>query len=84
MSKTSVLDEFWLAERNNTYLEDVIRYGDLGLPVAFLIEHDYIKPNKKVMSLVNDVYSVLCATLQVEDVEYDSWAAMQAEAVKGD
>jgi hypothetical protein len=48
--------------------------NDLGLPIAYLIDGDLIKPSEKVDSFVNDTWERLLAVFNVdEDRGFDSW-----------
>ena len=69
-SKCEVLGELWLKYRSEPEFEDFIDYNDLGLPIAYAIANDIVKPLDMAKSFIEETFDLLLAALDLED---DNW-----------
>jgi hypothetical protein len=71
-NKCNILSDLWLSYRQEQQFKDFVSYNDLGLPLGFLISEELVTPNELAKQMVEETYSLLLATLEVDDGEYDS------------
>jgi hypothetical protein len=69
-NKCEVLGELWLKYRSEEEFEDFIEYNDLGLPIAYAIANDIVKPTDMARSFIEETFDLLLASLDLED---DNW-----------
>ena len=60
-----------VAMRIKTIIEDydlyeLIRYGDLGLPLAHFMHHDLVILNEESTRLINETYAILVEFLELD------------------
>jgi hypothetical protein len=72
-SKCEILGELWLSYRSEENLEDFLEYNDLGLPIAYAIANNIVKPTDLAKAFVEETFDLLLASLQVED---EGWEAL--------
>jgi hypothetical protein len=70
--KCNILSDLWLSYRQEQQFKDFVSYNDLGLPLGFLISEDLVTPNELAKQMVEETYSLLLATLEREDGEFES------------
>jgi hypothetical protein len=71
-NRVNILAELWINYRTDKEFEDFVTYNDLGLPLAFMIAEELVKPSDLANSMINETYDLLLATLDAEDGDYDS------------
>lgn len=71
-NRVNILAELWISYRTDKEFEDFVTYNDLGLPLAFMIAEELVKPSDLANSMINETYDLLLATLDAEDGDYDS------------
>ena len=71
-NKCNILSDLWLSYRQEQQFKDFVSYNDLGLPLGFLISEDLVTPNELAKQMVEETYSLLLATLEREDGEFES------------
>jgi hypothetical protein len=71
-NKITILAELWMNYRDEEQLKDFIEYNDLGLPMAYLLMNELLLPTQQSELYINETYSLLLASLEVDDVEYES------------
>jgi hypothetical protein len=69
-SKCEILGELWLKYRSEEDFEDFLEYNDLGLPIAYAIANNIVKPADLAKSFVDETFDLLLVALGVED---DNW-----------
>jgi hypothetical protein len=69
-SKCEILGELWLKYRSEEEFEDFLEYNDLGLPIAYAIANDIVKPLDLAKSFVEETFDLLLVSLGIED---DNW-----------
>jgi hypothetical protein len=70
--KCEILGELWLKYRSEEDLEDFLEYNDLGLPIAYAIANDIVKPLDLAKSFVDETFELLLASLKIEDTGWDN------------
>ena len=56
--------------RSEEEFEDFLEYNDLGLPIAYAIANDIVKPLDLAKSFVDETFDLLLVALGLED---DNW-----------
>ena len=69
-NKCEILGELWLKYRSEEEFEDFLEYNDLGLPIAYAIANDIVKPLDLAKSFVDETFDLLLVSLGIED---DNW-----------
>jgi hypothetical protein len=69
-SKCEILGELWLKYRSEEDFEDFLEYNDLGLPIAYAIANDIVKPTDLAKAFVEETFDLLLVALGIED---DNW-----------
>lgn len=70
--KCEILADLWMAYRFDTQFEDFIQYNDIGLPLAFLISEELVKPRSPARAMVEETFELLLTALKIEDSGFDS------------
>jgi hypothetical protein len=71
-NKVTILAELWMNYRDDEQLKDFIEYNDLGLPMAYFLMNELVLPTKQSEIYINETYDLLLASLEVDDVDYES------------
>lgn len=71
--KLTILAELWLNYRDDENLQDFIEYNDIGLPMAYLLANDIVKPGQESEKFINETFQLLLETLEVEDSGFESF-----------
>ena len=58
--------------RDDEQLKDFVEYNDLGLPLAYFIMNELVLPTKQSELYIDESYSLLVASLEADDIEYES------------
>jgi len=72
-NKCAVLSDLWMQYRFDKQFEDFVSYNDIGLPLAFLVSEELVKPNPQAKSMVEETYDLLLAALDKEDGDFESF-----------
>jgi hypothetical protein len=76
-SKAGVVAECWMIVRNEEAWEQLIKYGDLGFPLAYAFTEGAIELNEQGENLVTEIYDVILASLNIPaDEEYADFEAV--------
>lgn len=70
-SKADILAELWLGYKNDQNFEDFFAYNDLGLPLAYAISNGIVKATDMSNRFINETFTLLLASLEIEDEGYD-------------
>ena len=74
-NKCRILSDLWIhhkdEEKEEDFIEDydlheLIRYANLGLPLAHFMHHDLIILNKESTQLINETYAILVEFLELD------------------
>ena len=71
-NKVTILAELWMNYRDDEQLKDFVEYNDLGLPLAYFIMNELVLPTKQSELYIDESYSLLVASLDADDIEYES------------
>lgn len=67
-----ILSELWMGYRYEKKFEDFISYNDMGLPLAFFVDEELVKPTAMAKSLIEETFSLLLGALELEDIGFES------------
>lgn len=71
-NKCNILGELWIDYRDEEDLSEFIAYNDLGLPLAFSIAEDLVKPTPRAIEMINETFAMLLLSLEVEDNGFET------------
>lgn len=71
-NKCGILSDLWMQYRFEKEFEDFIDYNDMGLPLAFFIDEDLVKPSEMARAMVDESFALLLASLKKEDEGFES------------
>ena len=71
-NKCGILSELWMSYRFDSQFEDFVQYNDIGLPLAFLIDEELVKPRPTAKAMVEETFELLLTALKIEDAGFDS------------
>ena len=81
----AVLADLWMNYRDGDEFEDFISYNDIGLPLAYFVASDLVKPSDLAVQYVIETFELLCAALHLPlDGEYETLEQMLDLASKLD
>lgn len=67
-TRCQILADLWMNYRGDEGFESFIEYNDLGLPLAYLISSDIVKPNAELATgFINETFELLMAALELEE-----------------
>ena len=69
-NKASILADLWINFRADEQFSDFIEYNDIGLPLAYYIHTDLVKPTDQATLYVEETFNLLCGALGI-DLEQD-------------
>ena len=76
-TKCLILSDLWINYKNDEALEDFVEYNDLGLPLAYFINTELVKPNEEAFPYIDETYDLLVESLGLdENEEFSSLAEM--------
>jgi hypothetical protein len=76
-TKCAILSDLWINYKEDEALEDFVTYNDLGLPLAYFINTDLVKPNEEAFPYIDETYDLLVESLGLdENEEFSSLAEM--------
>jgi len=61
-----------MSYRFDTQFEDFVQYNDIGLPLAFLIDEELVKPRPTAKAMVTETFELLLVALGREDAGFES------------
>ena len=71
-NKCEILGELWLNYRSDETFDDFVEYNDLGLPLAYAIANDIVKPTDMAKSFIEETFDLLLASMDLEDEGFDN------------
>jgi hypothetical protein len=72
-SRCEILAELWVEYRDDDQFKDFIAHQDIGLPLAYVIHNEIVKPTKIAKDYVNETFDLFVVALGVEsDYEWTS------------
>jgi hypothetical protein len=72
-NKTNILADLWSDFKDDEQFKDFIEYNDMGLPLAYFLSNDIVKPTVIAEGFVNETFLLLLAALEIpEDTGFES------------
>lgn len=71
-NKILILADLWANYRTDENFEDFIKYNDLGLPLAYVLDNKIVEPTDDAMRFVDETFALLLAGLGLEDTGFTS------------
>ena len=71
--RCNILGELWIDYREEDDLADFISFNDLGLPLAFAVAEDLVKPSARAVEMINESFELLLASLEIDDAGFTSF-----------
>jgi len=71
-NKCNILGDLWMSYRFDKKFADFIEYNDMGLPMAFFIGEDLVKPKPMAKNMIEETFDLLLASLGREDTGFES------------
>lgn len=68
-TRISILADLWLNYRDDEEFEDFIAYNDVGLPIAFALNENFVKGTELSNKFINETFDLLLNGLEIEDPE---------------
>ena len=74
-NKCRILSDLWIHNKNEEKEEDfveeydlyeLIRYADLSLPLAYLINAELVTPKEESLKLIDEAYDILVEFLELD------------------
>jgi hypothetical protein len=73
-SRCEILAELWVEYRDDDQFKDFIAHQDIGLPLAYVISNEIVKPTKIAKDYVNETFELFAVALGLE-VD-DDWTTL--------
>ena len=71
-NKCAILADLWMNYRDDEAFIDFVEYNDLGLPLAYMLNQDIVKPTEMAETFVGETFDLLLAALGIEDEGFDT------------
>lgn len=75
-TKCNIVAECWLITRNHESWQELLKYGDIGFPLAYAVKENIATVDERGENFIEELYSLLVSTLDIPDVEYADFEAM--------
>ena len=76
-NQCSILADLWMNYRDDEQFVDFADYNDIGLPLAYFVSGDLVKPLALAEQYIGETFDLLCAALSLPlDGEYDTLKTM--------
>lgn len=72
MTRCEILGELYIQYKNDVEYEDFITYNDLGLPLAYAISINAVKPELSAVNFVNETWDLFLELEMLEDLVFES------------
>lgn len=75
-NKCAVLAQLWLNYRDEEQFSDFFEYNDLGLPLAYILDHKIADLNETSEKFIDETFELLLELLKIHDQGFESLDAM--------
>jgi hypothetical protein len=69
-NKVSILADLSLYYKDSVQFEDFIKFNDVGLPLAFLLDNGIVEKNDRVIPFIDETFDLFLAGLDLEDLGF--------------
>ena len=66
-AQAEILAELWLNHRQDEDFIDFVEYNDIGLPLAYIIHNQIVKPTEQAKKFIEETFALLLAGLEIEE-----------------
>lgn len=70
--KCEILADVWMDYRDEEGFKEIFDFADLGFPLAYLIDNSIVEATESAMGLIDDTFTILLNTLNVEDTGFEN------------
>jgi hypothetical protein len=67
----SILGQFWIDFRDDEDLKDFVEYNDLGLPMAYFLAEDLVKPTALAEKYIQETFDLFLTAMELTDEELE-------------
>lgn len=72
LRKAQILGELWLGHRDDERFSDYVKYNDLGLPLAYVVDSGIVESTDMAESFITESFQLLLDGLGIEeDIGFD-------------
>lgn len=71
-NKANILGEFWLNYKIEEDFADFMEYNDLGLPIAYAIDHKIVEPSPRAELFINETWELFLKSLEIADNGFEN------------
>lgn len=71
-AKADILADFWIEYKGSEDFSDFFAFNDLGLPLAYAISHQIVKPTDTAKTFIAESFDILLASMNLEDEGFES------------
>jgi hypothetical protein len=71
-NKVSILADLSLYYKDSVQFEDFIKFNDVGLPLAFLLDNGIVEKTDRAVPFIDETFELFLAGLDIEDVGFDN------------
>lgn len=75
-TKAEIVSECWMIVRKQEAWAQLLEFGDLGFPLAYAYTNKLISLEEKGAAFVDEVYTVMLASLDIPDEDYADFEAV--------
>lgn len=80
--KTAIVAECWLVTRNHDAWQELIKYGDIGFPLAYAVNENIATVDQRGENFIEELYDLIAATLDIDSAwPYEDFEAMLDENI---
>ena len=81
-NQINILSSFYLNYKDDKSVREFMEFNDIGLPLAFLTAEGLCQPTELALIYLQETFTMLLATLGVEDTGFSSLENLLATAEK--
>lgn len=75
-TKCIILGQFWFEFRDDDKLKDFIEYNDIGLPLAWFISVDVVKPQPIAEDYIDETFSLFLSSFDLSEEEAEQFQTL--------
>jgi hypothetical protein len=69
-NKVNILAELWMEYRDESNLEELFKYGDLGFPLSYAISEGIVNSSPLAEQYIEEMWELLMAQFQINNSEH--------------